>query len=102
MNSNDRRDAKGGLRRLRRRQILTYAAMLAVVAAIPVAAGAASGPSPGKPTGLQNFSLRLQRRPGDSRDRDPVLLADAVLRVGAGPRSDALRVRALDGQELRL
>ena len=63
MNSNDRRDAKGGLRRLRRRQILTYAATLAVVAAIPVAAGAASGPSHVKPTGLQNFSLRL----GDAR-----------------------------------
>ena len=59
MTSNDRRDAKGGLRRLRRPQLLTYAAVLAVIAAIPVAAGAASGPPVGAPTGLQTFSLRL-------------------------------------------
>ncbi len=63
--------------------------------------GAAARPS-ATPTGLQNFSLKLNDAPDDSRDRHPDLLADAVLRVGAGPRRDALRVRALDQQELRL
>jgi hypothetical protein len=55
----DHRDAKGGLRRLRRPQLLTYAAVLAVAAILPVA-GAASGgkTSLAKPGGLQTFKLK--------------------------------------------
>jgi hypothetical protein len=64
MNSNDHRGAQGGLRRLRRPRLLTCAAVLGIVAAIPVAAGAAtSHPTLPKPSGLQTFNVRL----GDSR-----------------------------------
>src|SRR4051794_36625370 len=63
MNSNDHRDAKGGLRRLRRPRLLITAAALACVAAVPFAAGAAgSRPSLAKPNALQNFELRLNPR----------------------------------------
>src|SRR5436190_16495715 len=59
----DHRGAKGGLRRLRRPRLLTYAAALVILAAIPVATAAAHGTSLASPSGLQNFNLRL----GDSR-----------------------------------
>jgi hypothetical protein len=63
-NTNDHRDAKGGLRRLRRPQVLTYAAVLAILAAMPVATAAAHGTrSLARPTALQTFKLRL----GDAR-----------------------------------
>jgi hypothetical protein len=58
--STDHRDVSGGLgRRLRRPRLLPYAALVAVVAAIPVAAGSAAGPSLPKPSGLKTFQLRL-------------------------------------------
>jgi hypothetical protein len=60
MNSNDHRGAKGGLRRLRRLRLLTFAGVLASAAALPFAASAAGGkPSLDRPTGLQTFELRL-------------------------------------------
>jgi hypothetical protein len=60
MNNNDHRGAKGGLRRLRRPRLLTCAAVLAIVAALPFAAGAAvSQTSLARPAGLQNFELKL-------------------------------------------
>jgi hypothetical protein len=56
---NHHHGAGGGLRRLRRPQPVTFLAMLAAVAAIPVAAGAASGGAAlAAPTGLQTFQLR--------------------------------------------
>lgn len=59
-NSNDHRDVSGGLgRRLRRPNLLPYAALVAVVAAVPVAAGSAAGPSLPKPGGLKTFVKRL-------------------------------------------
>jgi hypothetical protein len=58
--SNDHRDVSGGLgRRLRRPRLLPYAALVAVVAAVPVAAGSAAGPSMSKPGGLKTFVKRL-------------------------------------------
>ena len=87
MNNNDRRDAKGGLRRLRRPRLLTYAAALACVAAVSVAAGAAANrPSLARPTGLETFQLRLhdsRARPRQPRSGVPDVLADAVFRVGS-------------------
>src|SRR5690242_5194317 len=63
-NTSDHHAAKGGLRRLRRPRLLTYAAVAAILAAIPVATAAASGKtSLTAPGGLQNFNLRL----GDAR-----------------------------------
>jgi hypothetical protein len=63
--SADHRDVSGGLgRRLRRPRLLPYAALVAIVAAVPVATGsAAGGPALAKPTGLQTFQLHL----GDHR-----------------------------------
>ena len=103
MNNNDHRDVKGGLRRLRRPRLLITAAALACVAVVPLAAGAAANrPSLGAADGLQNFKLRLDdARTTAQRPASPDLLADAVVRVGARARRDALRVRALDEQELR-
>ena len=61
MNSNDHRDAKGGLRRLRRPRLLIFMTGLVCVAAIPFAAGAAGSlPSLARPTSLENFKLRLK------------------------------------------
>ena len=93
MSNNDRRDAKGGLRRLRRPRLLTYAAVArACVAAVSVAAGAAScAVRRRQPAGLQTLQPRLH----DSRARTvgarrrPDVLADAVVRVGS--RSAARR-----------
>src|SRR3954453_14744281 len=60
MNNNDHRDLKGGLRRLRRPRLLSTAAALACVAALPFAAGAAGNlPSLAKPNALENFKLKL-------------------------------------------
>ena len=60
MKNNDHRGAKGGLRRLWRPRLLTSAAVLAAVAAVPFAAGAAGGQSSlTAPTALQNFKLKL-------------------------------------------
>ena len=57
--STDHRDVSGGLgRRLRRPRFLPYVALVAVVAAIPVAAGSAAGPALPKPSGLKTFQLR--------------------------------------------
>ena len=58
-NTNDHRDAPGGLsRRVRRPRLLIYAAVVAVIAAVPVASSsAAGGPALAKPTGLQTFQL---------------------------------------------
>jgi hypothetical protein len=58
-NTNDHHGAEGGIRRLRRPRLLTYAAVLAMLAAIPVATAAAGGRSLATPTGLQNFRLKL-------------------------------------------
>ena len=65
MNSNDHRDAKGGLRRLRRPRLLVYAAVaIGVGVVIPMAAGANGGKSSlAAPTGLQTFELRKGDRP---------------------------------------
>ena len=58
--STDHRDVMGGLgRRLRRPRLLPYVALVAVVAAIPVATGSAAGPSLPKPGGLKTFTKRL-------------------------------------------
>ena len=63
-NSTDHRDVSGGLgRRLRRPRLIPYVALVAVVAAIPVAAGSAAGPSLPKPGGLKTFQLRLSDSP---------------------------------------
>src|SRR3954454_3589915 len=60
MNNNYHRDAKCGLRRLRRPRLLITAAALACVAVVPLAAGAAANrPSLGQPNALQNFKLKL-------------------------------------------
>ena len=59
----DRRDARGGLSRLRRPRLLPYAAAL-VVAFVSVASGsAARGPALAAPTSLQTFMKRI----GDAR-----------------------------------
>ena len=67
MTTTNHRGASGGRSRsLRRPRLLTYAAIVAVIAAVPVAAGAAAGkPSLAKPSGLQNFELKLS----DAHDR---------------------------------
>ena len=69
--STDHRDVSGGLgRRLWRPRLLPYVALVAVVAAIPVATGSAAGSALPKPTGLKTFQLRLNdslRRPGQLR-----------------------------------
>ena len=53
----DHRDVLGGLgRRLRRPRLLPYVALVAVVAAIPVATGSAAGPALPKPSGLKTFA----------------------------------------------
>ena len=58
--STDHRDVSGGLgRRLRRPRFLPYVALVAVVAAIPVAAGSAAGPALPKPGGLKTFQAAL-------------------------------------------
>src|SRR5437773_1448832 len=55
----DRRDARGGLSRLRRPRLLPYAAAL-VVASIAVASGsAARGPALAAPSSLQTFMKRI-------------------------------------------
>ena len=59
MNTNDHRGAKGGLRRLRRPRLLTCAAALAVVAAVPSPRARRGKPSLAAPNGLQTFQLRL-------------------------------------------
>ena len=64
--STDHRDVSGGLgRRLRRPRLLPYVALVAVVAAIPVAAGSAAGPVPaqaGRAEDLQAPRWRTLRR----------------------------------------
>jgi hypothetical protein len=65
--TNNHRGAKGGLRRLRRPGLLTVAALVvAIAAAIPMSAGAASSHRAlAKPTGLQTF----KRQKGDTSAR---------------------------------
>ena len=95
--STDHRDVSGGLgRRLWR--LLPYAALVAVVAAVPVATGSAAGSSLPKPGGLKTF--QAARDPPKPADGSAAVLSNAVLRVEAGPWRDALRVRALHEQAL--
>ena len=100
--STDHRDVSGGLgRRLRRPRLLPYVALVAVVAAIPVATGSAAGPALPKPRGLKTFKLRVGDTPAAREQRQhSTVLADAIVCVGTGSRCEALRVRALDEQVL--
>ena len=64
MKNNDHRGANGGLRRLRRPRFLITAAACAVLAAIPLAAGAAANrPSLGKPNALDTFKVKRHDSP---------------------------------------
>ncbi len=68
--STDHRDVSGGLgRRLWR--LLPYAALVAVVAAVPVATGSAAGSSLPKPGGLKTFVKRLDEPRKLSADGAP-------------------------------
>jgi hypothetical protein len=70
--STDHRDVSGGLgRRLWRPRLLPYAALVAVVAAIPVATGSAAGSSLPKPGGLKTFTKRLNEPRKLSADGAP-------------------------------
>ena len=100
-NTNDHRDVPRGLsRRVRRPRLLIYAAVVAVVATVPVANGsAARGPALAKPTGLQTFQAPPGRALAALRAK-----ADGVLR-GRRPSHglrlsgrNPLRVRAFDEQ----
>ena len=74
--STDHRDVSGGLgRRLRRPRLLPYVALVAVVAAIPVATGSAAGPALPKPSGLKTFTAAPWRhlRAGERRQHSNVL-----------------------------
>ena len=100
--STDHRDVSGGLgRRLRRPRFLPYVALVAVVAAIPVAAGSAAGPALPKPRRPEDLQAARWGHPGSSEQRQHSNVhADAIVCVGTGSGCEALRVRALDEQVL--
>ena len=80
--STDHRDVSGGLgRRLWRPRLLPYAALVAVVAAVPVATGSAAGSSLPKPGGLKTFIKRLGEPRKLCGRRRAAVLAHAVVRV---------------------
>ncbi len=79
---------------------LPYAALVAVVAAVPVATGSAAGPSLPKPGGLKTFKLRSEDTSELASTRTRAVHADSIVRVGTGSGREALRVRALDEQVL--
>ena len=102
-NTHDHSDVPGGLsRHVRRPRLLIYAAVVAVIAAVPVtSSSAARGPVLGKPTGLQTFDLRLDDSPRPTSSTAPEFSRTPAFAWKPVQAGHPLRVRAFDEQRLR-